>query len=128
LSRTEYRHRDSELTHSGVKGMKWGVHRSAGSTGSRDAGSEDFARTQASAKRVAVNKGTHVLSNKELQDLVTRMNLEQQYSRLTADQRSSSKAKKFLNSAQFVGRTTNEVISFVNSPAGKLIRKAVLKG
>jgi hypothetical protein len=77
---------------------------------------------------VAVNKGTHVLSNKELQDLVTRMNLEQQYSRLTADQRSSSKAKKFLNSAQFVGRTTNEVISFVNSPAGKLIRKAVLKG
>jgi hypothetical protein len=87
----------AELVHYGVKGMKWGVRRSApaagvtvterpgrkvktgGGTGQRP--SEDAVRA-AVARQKARKSTTDALSNRELQDLVNRMNLEQQYSRL----------------------------------------------
>lgn len=88
---------DDFLSHYGVKGMKWGVRkeRSAvevstkerpgrkvkASGGKFHKPSEDAvvaARTRQQAKKST----TDSLSNKELQALVTRMNLEQQYSNL----------------------------------------------
>jgi hypothetical protein len=68
------------LAHFGVKGMKWGVRRGVGTP--RAPSSEDKARADELAKKVKVGGGHHVLSNKELEDLTKRMNLEQQYSRL----------------------------------------------
>lgn len=70
---------DDVLAHFGVKGMKWGV-RSASPGGSMpSADAKSAANIQSKIKR----GNTKTLSNKELQALITRMNLEQQYSRLT---------------------------------------------
>lgn len=77
------------LEHYGVKGMKWGVRKND-SGGNRlrrlgkpkTASSEDKARSEALKARVTKKGSTHALSNDELQALVKRMNLEQQYSRL----------------------------------------------
>lgn len=87
------------LEHFGVKGMKWGRHKAqSGPTAvsvSREPGKKVKARggtglsphedavNAAVTKQKAKSSTTDSLSNKELQDLVTRMNLEQQYSRLS---------------------------------------------
>lgn len=49
----------------------------------------------AAAKRIAKSSTTDALSTKDLQELVSRMNLEQQYSKLTAPQ--TSVGRKFVN-------------------------------
>lgn len=67
------------LAHHGVKGQKWGVRRS-----------------RRSLRKAAEKRGsnpTKDLSNEELQQLVTRMNLEQQYSRLTGGNQRSLAAR-----------------------------------
>jgi hypothetical protein len=80
---------ENYLAHFGVKGMKWGVRKREKAPSSDDASS-------VATKRSAIKKnGTHVLSNKELQEVVTRMNLEQQYDRLAAGD--ISRGRKVLN-------------------------------
>lgn len=114
------------LEHFGVKGMKWGVHRS--DRNSTEGHSEDAMRVNASKQKLKAAKTTHVLSTKELQDLVTRMNLEQQYATLSSKEPSKiGKGQKYLKTALATGKTVNEVITFVNSPAGKLIRDQLKK-
>lgn len=63
------------LKHFGVKGMRWGLRRTPAEIHG------DHAVADAARKK-AKKHGTKALSNKELQDLITRANLEQQYSRL----------------------------------------------
>lgn len=76
--------RDDFIQHYGVKGMKWGKRKkrsveTSSSTSSAPARqlSDDY-KTARSLK----GKSSAELSNKELQTLVSRMNLEQQYARL----------------------------------------------
>ncbi len=78
---------DEFLEHFGVLGMKWGVHRSqsAGNGGGRPPVSPEAARARGLQTQVK-RGGTQSLSNKDLQDLVTRMNLEKQYSQLSGQQ------------------------------------------
>lgn len=95
------------LAHFGVKGMHWGVRRNRAPVTSttvtskngkikkvelsdrmhsrRSNPSEDAKRT-AVAKAVVKSHSTDALSNEELKALTTRMNLEQQYSNLSAQQ------------------------------------------
>lgn len=98
------------IAHHGVKGMKWGVHRSAriaaGETvvtqkraggklkvaGGKGIVVHPDAEKAAVSKQRAKKSGTHALSNKELQDLVTRMNLEQQFSRLSSKKKGGGQA------------------------------------
>jgi hypothetical protein len=99
---------DALLAHYGVKGMRWGVRKTtvsdAGggkevkvraalgnrvvvtSGGSKRALSEDATKA-AVYRQVAKKSNVRSLSNKELQDLVTRMNLEQQYAQLDKKKR-----------------------------------------
>lgn len=95
------------LEHHGVKGMKWGV-RKDGSQGSgfrltrkgrlksAPAPSEDKARVNEALSKVK-SGNTSALSNKELQAVVTRMNLEQQFSRLTSRPSTKGKGAKFVS-------------------------------
>lgn len=80
---------ENTLAHYGRRGMKWGRHifttggrskksSESSSTTKREV-SEDHSRAAA-----ALKKHPSSLSNKEMQDLITRMNLEQQYSRVVA--------------------------------------------
>lgn len=91
-----------ELTHYGVKGMKWGHRkprtkevtvRKKGKKYKAEGGYghdiHDDAKYTLMARQVAKRSGVSSLSNKELQSAVNRMNLEQQYARLAAADRSA---------------------------------------
>ena len=108
------------LAHHGVKGQKWGVRRKRPSLPA----SEDAQRAGQIQTKVKAG-GTKSLSNKELQDLITRMNLEQQFSRLNPSklEKGTQIASKILG----VGNTVNQAIAFVNSPAGRAVKDALLK-
>lgn len=64
---------NEELIHFGVLGMKWGVRR----RGTKGPSSEDHARVSQLRK-----KKPRELSNKEMQDVITRMSLTNQYKSL----------------------------------------------
>lgn len=87
---------DNVLAHFGVMGMKWGKRKGGvaskgpmpkpGTTHqSHDSANADVAKHKVKAH------GTKSLSNKELQDLVNRMNLEQQYSKLNTEKKQAGK-------------------------------------
>lgn len=90
---------DEFLSHFGVKGMHWGVHRSHSA---KEAEREHRIRTTAStdsakahdAEVKARTTGIHSLSNEELQQLVTRMNLEKQLNQLSATPKGKSNLTK----------------------------------
>jgi hypothetical protein len=90
---------DDILEHFGVKGMRWGVHRSRSAqaaereAGIRSTSSSDAARAH-NAEVKAKTTGIHSLSNEELQHLVTRMNLEKQISVLTTTPKGKSNVSK----------------------------------
>jgi hypothetical protein len=101
------------LEHYGVKGMRWGVRNEE-----RSADSVQFRATQKKGAYGKIGK----LSNKELQDFITRANLERQYKQVNPTKR--KRAADFVKGILGLGRTANEVVSFVNSPAGKQMRDA----
>jgi hypothetical protein len=98
------------IFHWGVKGMRWGVRKDRSpvevTTSSKPGGrvkakggqnqpaSEDAVKA-AQAHRIARKSTTDALSNKELQALVNRMNLEQQYNQLNSNGPRASAGRKF---------------------------------
>lgn len=106
---------DEILEHYGVKGMKWGVRKDQSSssgptavetktikghvitTGGKGHEPSEDALNAAIGKQKAKKSGLASLSNKELQAVVTRMNLEQQYSRLIDQRAYSSAGQKFVS-------------------------------
>lgn len=131
---------EAVLIHFGIKGMKWGVRRPVGpagivvkgspgkklktSGGTGQPASEDAVRT-ATLKQRARKSTTDSLSNKELQDLVTRMNLERQYSSL-APKTPTQQVTKFLTDI-LVGVGKQEVTKLAASAASQQIGKALKK-
>lgn len=116
------------IEHFGVKGMKWGIRRDEPSRQTNSGYSQDAAVARRTQAKIQKQGGLHGVSNKELAALNTRLNLEQNYKRMVvAEPTKLEKAKKYVSTAQKVGTAINTVITFVNSPAGKLIRKTVLK-
>lgn len=127
---------DRFLSHFGVRGMRWGVHRSRSSRAAASRGqasthiSPDAARA-AQLKTTVRKHGTQALSNRELQDLVTRMNLESQHGRL--NQQHVSAGKKFVNDTlKQVGQQQAQQAIIKYAPKGaawlakKLAKKAVV--
>lgn len=116
------------LTHYGVKGMKWGVRKSSDSSGggrNKLPPSEDFQNVSANRAKIR-SGGTKALSNKELQDVVTRMNLEEQYHTLKEKKKNRGKGRNALNKIMTTNKKVNQILSVANSPAGKIVRKAML--
>lgn len=100
--------------HFGVKGMKWGQRKADRPAPSADSTNFRGIRTKGKAG------GVQSLSNKELADFIARANLERQYKTLnpSAIKRGGAVIKSVLG----LGRTANEVVGFVNSPAGKQLQ------
>lgn len=128
---------DKVLAHHGIKGMKWGVRRSAvelkGARQEKKAAkeadkarptSDDAARAGKNA-RIARNAGLSKLSNSELQHLVNRMNLEQQYSRLTPPTK-GQKAKKIISDI-LLNTGKQQAQKFANDQVGAAIEKKTKK-
>jgi hypothetical protein len=118
---------DDVLAHFGVKGMKWGVRKSSGGGSSSAAPkpkpkvSEDAAAAKA-AKAKAKTHSTDALSNKELQHLVNRMNLEQQYGRLKKG--NPNPGVKFAREL-LVGVGKQQAIKLANDAVSKQIAVAI---
>lgn len=105
------------LKHYGVKGMRWGVRKKS----DRESASDDAVRTKGLNQR-ARESGRDALSNKELQDAITRMNLEQQYDRLKP-RSAGEKALRFVG--QQLGIIGKEQASkFARDAVGEAIKRA----
>lgn len=89
---------DDYISHYGVRGMKWGVRKSRTTPSvTTHPTSEDYANV-ATIKTTAKTHGTQALSNKQLQEAITRMNLEKQFNTLSngTKNKGSAWAQKFL--------------------------------
>lgn len=130
------------LQHFGVKGMKWGVKKAKDSvSGARQeraaakkAPASSDHDTATTARKKASQGGLSKLSNKELQDAITRMNLESQYKSLVAknptpQQAAMNYGKKIaLSVAQDMAKTTakNVIANNVKDPrVAELIKKTL---
>jgi hypothetical protein len=114
---------DEALEHYGVKGMHWGVRKKR-SASSSPAQSEDSKRTNEFKDRAKA--GSHqALSTKELQELVNRMNLEQQYNRLRPATK-GEQAKKFIaDTLVEIGK--NEAKKYLTGVASEQIKNLLKK-
>lgn len=130
MEHAERKHRvaDDVLKHYGVKGMRWGVTRTdaqlAKSAAKKEV-SDDFKSVASNQAKIKVS-GTKSLSNKELQAVITRANLEKQYRELGSQdkgvlQRGDARMKRALA----LGKTYNEVQTFLSTPAGKAAKNVV---
>jgi hypothetical protein len=93
---------DISLQHFGVKGMHWGVHTSI-------PGSADHERAQQVGHLIKTS-GVRSASNKDLQDLVNRLNLEQQHARLTAHPSRVEAGHKFVRTTLGLTKTGLDVV------------------
>lgn len=99
----EHLESDDELMHYGVKGMKWGVRKDRGANrvtvGERLKGARAKAKAEVKRLRTPQNqsadskrathlkaKKVHELSNRQIQDLTKRLELERKHAQLTARQ------------------------------------------
>lgn len=134
MDRNRNRNPNNSLAHYGIKGMRWGVTRTdaqiAKAEAKRKAETHEDAATANAAKSKIKSSGTDALSNKELQGLVNRMNLEQQYSKLSGSSQSKTKqtGKKFVtdvlvNSAKTT--TQNAVSNAMKKGLEAAIKSAV---
>lgn len=74
------------LAHYGVKGMKWGRRKPKANAGeSKDSKESTDARARAKGDK----SGVKVLSNKELQAAINRMQMEQNFKRLSVNEKSA---------------------------------------
>jgi hypothetical protein len=99
------------LEHFGVKGMHWGVRRSRTATSSSPS-SSDHAKAVSLSRKVVEAGGVHALSNEELSSLNTRLNLENNFHKLTSDTATVDKGRHFVKSATQDARS---IINAVNT-------------
>ena len=120
---------DQELSHFGVKGMRWGVKKQGPSGvtvktragkkvktkgGKREMASEDAIKA-AVGKQIARKSTTDALSNAQLREVVTRMQLEQQFSQLGGRTSRLESGKKFLKALVGIGSTVDQAYGMANT-------------
>lgn len=116
------------IEHHGVKGQRWGVRKRISSLGSGKAKrkSSDAASSQKKWKSTYANRSK--MSTKELQDAVTRLNLENQLSQSiskiprTQSQRAVSAISKFAGNV-----IQQQAASFLSNQLSAYIKKKVNK-
>lgn len=122
---------EGDIYHYGVKGMKWGIRRKRKSSARPDRpnASADYRRSAELSR-----KPMHELSNKELQDLNYRYNLERQYAQytkkpLTRGQKFARKAGKIalstLSAAAVAGGVAYATTKIKDPDALKMLKGAM---
>jgi hypothetical protein len=106
------------LQHYGTKGMKWGVRKGKVP---KQGPSDDAKRAHKSFVKATVS-GPQALSNKELNALNQRLNLEQNYQKLSYN---PGPAKKIIDAIFKTGKQVNDAVEFANSPSGRAMQAAI---
>lgn len=105
------------LYHTGVKGMRWGVRRSRSKSASSANKSEDHIKSRRLKK-----KKPSEMSNAELKELTTRLQLEKQYKDLSPQKISAG--KKFVNG--IINQSASQVATKLVTGAGLLAAKKII--
>lgn len=104
---------ENVLAHHGTKGMRWGIRKGRSSSPSHPV-SEDHASAEAHSSK-AKEGGVKALSNKELQAIITRKNLEKQHRDLVGGgkkfEKGHNKVKKILSAL----KTLNDINTTVET-------------
>lgn len=108
---------DTVLAHFGVKGMKWGVRNKKRKPSHPDSSDHTSAQT---IKAKGKAGGTRALSNKEIQDYMTRLNLEKQFKSTTPRGKVSTFLSQLLGG---VGK--QQITSVANQQASRGIAEAL---
>jgi hypothetical protein len=131
---------DEILEHHGIKGMRWGVRKmnnpqtiavtSGGGQKIKTSGGSNLdahpdAIRAAVAKQVAKKSSTDTLSTKDLQALVTRMNLEKQYAQLKPPSKGAAAVKFVTDVLVQVGK--QQATKLAADQTAKLIAKALTR-
>lgn len=117
------------VKHFGVKGMHWGSRKGSAPSSSASSGprSEDSTRVHGHLATIE-RHGTQALSNKDLQEVVSRMNLLQQYGNLTgANSKHASSIDKGHDAVKkilAIHGTIGNVQKALNSPLTKSVKTA----
>lgn len=104
------------LEHHGIKGMRWGVRRTRQQL---DADAPEHVSAQL-VKAKGKRSGTRALTNKEIQDYVTRLNLERQYKQTTPGGKASAFITKLL-----IGAGSQQAQTATNTAAAKLVASGI---
>lgn len=129
-----------DLIHYGVPGMQWGKRKDRPATGVNlktpagrkvtatggkfEKASED-AKKAAERKQIAKKSSTDALSNTELKQLVERMQLEANYSRLVQQQQGNDIVKKLFTNKQYREQSLDNLANIRDAKAWDPIRAAV---
>ena len=121
----------TKLAHFGIKGMKWGIRRSdaqlARARGTASNDSVDAVRARETLAKIQSTGSLSSVSDADLNHLTNRLNTEKRYADIQESigktAKLDAKTKKYLG----YGNTLNDVIKFVNSPAGKLLSASLGK-
>lgn len=130
-------HGESEVTHFGTKGMRWGVRRDKTPTSAEAKQKGKKLKTSGGANQPAhpdaigarksgqqAKKSGHItLSNKELEDYARRLDLEQRVKRLEAGEQPG--AKKFISN--LLKKNGNQVVNEVSSDASRKVAEKISK-
>lgn len=110
------------LAHYGVKGMKWGK-RGAASKGKLKITIHE-SEDHKSAQKLKTKKLSQ-MSNKEIQDLNRRLQLEKTYKELNKTDSAFKKGKKFVDEINTAGTKAQQLYNLANSPMAKAAAEAV---
>lgn len=123
---------DLELFHYGIKGMKWGVRRKDGPDGTVSSGlkgrkTTDDTPESEDSKRTKSLRGRKVssLSNQELKELNKRLDLEQNYSRLTKKPSKLQKGMKYTQTGLTVVGLATATYKLKDNELVKVVKKKV---
>lgn len=108
--------------------MKWGSRKGSSSTSSHvPSASEDHLTAEAHRAKLRAG-GIKALSNQELTQLNTRMQLEQTHRNLSGQQPSKfEKGHAHVKRVLSVAKTLNDIHNTINGPVGKAVKTAVTK-
>ena len=81
----------NELAHYGILGMKWGVRRSEAQLARARGKKSSSEEVNDDYKKAHSSKSVKSMSDKELRDRLNRLNMEQQYKKLTTPEKSAGR-------------------------------------